>query len=299
MFDLSPSKLNRLRSLCLWIGVGGVWLVTAVTLAWQWDYYSLPVHQRPHHAEHFLLRPSGFWGLLLGITATSFFVLNLGYILRKQFIHIESWGSLRFWMDLHVLTGLAGAGLIVLHFSLILQSLLGVLAVVALTITVVTGIIGRYIYIRVPHSLQGQILLYQQVREQLRDYQDQLEQAGLNAQCLDLPHTSDYDRHKRGILSDLITLITGQLQSRRQYYRIHKSITSLALSRTDESRILSLVRVFCRYQQWFLKYDSLRRLLASWRFFHLWWAVVMFCTVIAHVILALRYGDLSALGAAP
>ncbi|MCU0914585.1 MAG: hypothetical protein MUC88_08490 [Planctomycetes bacterium] len=41
---------------------------------------------------------------------------------------------------------------------------------------------------------------------------------------------------------------------------------------------------------------ELRNLLAAWRFFHRWLAIVMLAVVACHVGLALRFGDLWIMG---
>ena len=133
-------------------------VATVVVLAWHWDYYGSTRLQRPFHDDHSTLRPSGSVGLSLGIIAMVLFVLNLGYIVRKQLLTVPRLGSLRSWMDAHVLTGLIGAGLIALHSAMAPASALGTLAVVAMTVTVGTGIIGRTIYIQIPRSLEGREL---------------------------------------------------------------------------------------------------------------------------------------------
>jgi hypothetical protein len=287
-----------LRIPFIWI-VGAIALIVIiVVLAWHWDYYGLARLQRPFHDDHNMLRPSGSVGLSLGIIATVLFVLNLGYLVRKQLVTVSRLGSLRSWMDAHVLTGLMGAGLIALHSAMAPASALGTLAVVAMTVTVATGIIGRTIYIQIPRSLEGRELELEQVQDQLNVYRSQLEQTGVQADCLHLrqrPHTSEQEK---GLINCFWVMIMGDRQRRQDYRRLRRHVLRSAKLRPLAKDILPLAKAFCTHWQWLTRYHELCGLIASWRFFHRWLAVVMFCAIICHIMLALWFGDVIVLGGA-
>ena len=295
MSSLVPTHRKRhalLRVLLIWtigtIALAGVVLV----LTWHWDYYGLTRLQRPFHEDHDLLRPSGLVGLSLGIGATALFILNLGYLVRKQLITVSGLGSLRSWMDAHVLTGLIGAGLIALHSAMAPSNALGILAIVAMAITVATGIVGRTIYIQVPRSLEGRELELRQVKEQLDAYRCQLEQIGLQADWLHLPEPPQACNHPQGLVGCLLAMVMGDRQRRQDYRRLRQRVYACAELRPMSRRILPLAKAFCINWQWLIRYSELRGLIASWRFFHRWLAVVMFCVVSCHIILAFWFGDL-------
>ncbi len=286
------------RTLLLWLA--GMTTLTGILLClgWHWGYYSLVPSQRPLHPSHFMLRPSGLVGLSMGITAASLFVLNLGYLVRKQLIVVSWLGSLRTWMDMHVLTGLIGVGLVSLHSALSPVSALGSLASVALVSTILTGIVGRTIYIRVPRSLEGRELEFQQVQSRLDACRRQLEQVGVQADWLRLSGLPQEEVLHKGLVQSFVSMLVGDRQRRREYRRIKHQILEAPELQTIARQILPLAREFCIHWQWLKRYYELRGLIASWRFFHLWMAVVMLCVVIAHVVLAVRFGNLSLWGGA-
>ncbi len=278
-------------SLSLTVGLLAVGLTTAVAV-WGQEYYRLAPADRPLHPDHGILRPSGQAGLTFGIIATTLFVLNLGYLVRKRLIHLRRLGSLRTWMSFHAVTGIVGGALIFLHAAFAPSSALGVLALVALAITVVSGVIGRYIYAKVPRSLEGRELEFEQVRAQLQAYRRQLEDAGVHAEWLRPQALPEGYDHPRSILGRLLAVWGGDHRSRRDYRRLRRIILVSPELRASAGHILPLARAFCRHQHWVTRYQEARNLLASWRFLHRWLAIVMLAVVTFHIGLALRFGDL-------
>jgi hypothetical protein len=287
-----------LRVFFIWTVAITVLVATVAVLAWHWDYYGLARPQRPLHDDHSTLRPSGTVGLSSGIIGMVLFVLNLGYLVRRQLVTVPGLGSLRSWMDAHVLTGLTGACLIALHSAMAPASALGTLAVVAMTVTVATGIIGRTIYMQIPRSLEGRELELGQVQDQLNVYRTQLEQSEVRVDWLHpgpRPHTVE---REKGLIDCFRAMIMGDRQRRQDYQRLRQRVLGSAQLRPLAKDILPLAKAFCIHWQWLTRYRQLCRLIASWRFFHRWLAVAMFCAVLGHIVVALWFGDVLAFGAA-
>jgi hypothetical protein len=267
-----------------------------ILLHWGWDYYLLPRAQRPTHVYHNLLRASGRSGLIFGIAATILFVLNLAYLVRKKYVQVRWMGTLRTWMDCHTVTGLVGGALIFFHAAFAPYSPLGILALAALVITVLTGIVGRYIYSKVPRSLEGRELELEQVRDRLGAFRSQLEDIGVSTDWLPTQICLEDYSHPKSLLGRFIAIIQGDRQSRRDYRSLRRAVRASAMLRPLSGRILPLAQAFFRHRHWLARYYELRNLLASWRFLHRWLAVVMLAVAAIHIGLAMRYGDLWILG---
>src|SRR5438552_1189777 len=131
-------------------------------------YYLLPQTARPFAPQYDFLRSSGYAGLTFGAVGTVLIILNLSYLIRKEFARGHWMGNLRSWISLHIATGFVAYFLILLHADFLLRSALGSLALVGFTIVIVTGIIGRYIYAHTPRSLEGAELEIDEVRTRLK-----------------------------------------------------------------------------------------------------------------------------------
>jgi hypothetical protein len=75
------------------------------------------------------------------------------YSLRKR-TRSASWGKMSSWLQFHIFTGLVGPYMVLLHTSWKFNGLAGVVTLFTLII-VVSGFIGRYIYTRIPRTLDG------------------------------------------------------------------------------------------------------------------------------------------------
>ncbi len=75
------------------------------------------------------------------------------YSLRKR-TRSASWGRMSSWLQFHIFTGLVGPYMVLLHTSWKFNGLAG--ATTLLTVIIVfSGIIGRYIFTRIPRTLDG------------------------------------------------------------------------------------------------------------------------------------------------
>jgi len=75
------------------------------------------------------------------------------YSLRKR-TRSASWGRMSSWLQFHIFTGLVGPYMVLLHTSWKFNGLAGVTTLFTVII-VISGFIGRYIYTRIPRTLDG------------------------------------------------------------------------------------------------------------------------------------------------
>ena len=300
--SLSTSTLQKrllwFRAIVLWTAGSLAFIGFLVLLVQHWDYYGADRLDRPFHENHASLRSSGKMGLPIGVWAAALFVLNLGYLIRKRLIHIKIFGPLRMWMDMHVLTGLIGGGLVVFHSTMAPSSTLGTLAFLAMTITVLTGIVGRTIYVRVPRSVEGRELELEQVQEKLDACRQMLESSGVKAEWME-EGRPQAQIHRTGLLGCFAAMMVGDVQRRRDYRRLKGQILNSPDLKPVARKVLPLARDYCTHWQWLHRYRELHNLISSWRFFHRWLAVLMLCVVVCHIVVAIRFGNLSIFGVGP
>lgn len=77
------------------------------------------------------------------------------YSLRKRSrTRVARWGRMSDWLQFHIFTGIVGPFMVLLHSSWKFNGLAG--ATMLLTVVIViSGFIGRYIYTRIPRTLDG------------------------------------------------------------------------------------------------------------------------------------------------
>jgi hypothetical protein len=103
----------------------------------------------------------GYW---LGVAGGVAMLLLFLYPLRKHWRLAARWGRTRIWFAIHMLLGIAGPLLIVLHSTLHFGSLNATIAFASMTLVAISGIVGRYLYSRIHHGLYGQRASLAEVR---------------------------------------------------------------------------------------------------------------------------------------
>lgn len=75
------------------------------------------------------------------------------YSLRKRSRSVK-WGRMSTWLQFHIFTGLVGPYMVLLHTSWKFSGLAGVTTLFT-GIIVISGFIGRYIFTRIPRTMDG------------------------------------------------------------------------------------------------------------------------------------------------
>ena len=97
---------------------------------------------------------SELFGHSLGVIGFIFMLMTETlYSLRKRSRSVR-WGRMSTWLQLHIFTGLVGPFMVLLHTSWKFNGLAGVITLLTVII-VVSGFIGRYIFTRIPRTLDG------------------------------------------------------------------------------------------------------------------------------------------------
>src|SRR5512135_1575060 len=75
------------------------------------------------------------------------------YSLRKRSRSVK-WGKMSTWLQMHIFMGLVGPYIVLLHTSWKFNGIAGVTTLFTVVI-VVSGFIGRYIFTRIPRTMEG------------------------------------------------------------------------------------------------------------------------------------------------
>jgi hypothetical protein len=128
-------------------------LLLALTAVGAPYYFASPA-DRVRSPWHPWLRPSGYVGQSAGILALLIFIFLWLYPLRKKYRWLAWTGSMSRWMDAHVLVALALPLIAAIHASWRFDGLIG-LGYLSMIVVCVSGIVGRYLYVRIPRSQSG------------------------------------------------------------------------------------------------------------------------------------------------
>lgn len=130
-----------------------LYLMLALLIVGAWQYSRL---------GHFTSKDDiGYW---LGVAGGTMMLALFVYPLRKRWRVMQGWGPIKYWFATHMVFGIGGPFLILVHSTFQLGSLNATIATVAMLIVAGSGIVGRFLYRHIHHGLLGK-------RESLRELQ--------------------------------------------------------------------------------------------------------------------------------
>ena len=156
------------------------------------SYYSLPIEERFFHPMYEMLKPSGYLGHGFGIIGTLLILIGLfSYMARKHLRIFWGWGLLKYWLEFHIFLCTLGTLLVLFHTTFKFGGIISV-GFWSLMIVWFSGLIGRFIYIRIPRTIEGRVLSMQEVQEKIEsleaDHEDKKLLKKLKRQVKGLEH---------------------------------------------------------------------------------------------------------------
>lgn len=104
----------------------------------------------------------GYW---LGVAGGVMMVLLFSYPLRKRFRFAQSWGKAKWWFLVHMLLGVGGPILILVHSTFEVRSMNAAAAFYSMIIVALSGVVGRFIYGRINRGLHGEQVGLQELKQ--------------------------------------------------------------------------------------------------------------------------------------
>ncbi len=99
--------------------------------------------------------PGSDFGYYLGLVGGVLLLLLLLYPLRKHAGFMKSWGASKHWFRAHMLIGISGPTLILLHSQFYIGSLNAGVALISMLVVAGSGIVGRFFYTKIHNGLYG------------------------------------------------------------------------------------------------------------------------------------------------
>ena len=255
-----------------------------------WDYYRTPVAVRGYTKQHAFLRPSGPGGNLLGVVGTFFMVLTLLYVVRKKFRFLAKVGSMKGWLEFHIFCGLFGPILITFHTAMKFNGIISV-AYWSMVLVVLSGFVGRYLFVRIPKTIRGHELSRAEIEERAREMKHHLAEASFPAQLL--LRIEQVEREivpAEGAPHGFLALMAGDLRARKKMAALRGEIKAAGLGRALVHDALDTVHERAALLRRIAQLQQTRRLFEMWHVFHRPLVWIMFTIFGVHLAVALFFG---------
>ncbi len=252
-------------------------------------YYLLSWQERLRSDLHEVLKPSGLVGQSAGLLAFALFLFLWLYPLRKRLSSMAFLGTVPRWLDAHIVAGvlmpLAGA----VHAGFRFTGIIG-LGYFAMLVVAGSGVIGRYLYLRIPRARSGAELSREEVAARRRGLVGEIvEASGVPAERVRvLLRPPDPGTGRRSVLGTLWGWLLADRERRRVVRALTRELDSV--SPAQLRTIVRLARQEIALSQQVRLLDATARVFRLWHAFHLPFAVTAFLAVTIHVVVAIAFG---------
>ncbi|MCF8238385.1 MAG: hypothetical protein K9I85_09545 [Saprospiraceae bacterium] len=254
------------------------------------QYYSTTLEERFYHPYHDWFKPSGAFGHGLGIFGTLLILIGVfGYIARKRYQFLSRFGRLKYWLEFHIFLCTLGPIMILFHTAFKFGGIVSI-SFWSMVAVVASGVIGRFIYIQIPRTIEGRELSLEEIRGLQVDLSGTLrEKYNVSEGQVDqLMQTIQSQPIDSG--NPLVRYWKTHQEDRRRLSRAKTIMKASGLDRTAMKTVTKIIRSEMVMNHRIERLQTMVMLFKYWHVAHLPFALIMLIILVIHVIVTLLFG---------
>lgn len=258
-----------------------------------YNYYNTPLDQRFFSPDHQNLRSSGSLGHGFGIIGSIFMIAGvLIYMLRKRVKAFMRIGFLKHWLEFHIFLCTLGPILVLFHTAFKFGGIVSV-SFWSMVIVFLSGIVGRFIYVRIPHTIEGQEMSMQQIHtlnekltvDLMTDYNLDNEIVGSMIEMSQIENKS-----KSSFVDLLFSIIPNYFEKRGKINIISNKLKSHNIDRANRLKIIKIIKEKISISNKIHYLRLMQSLFKYWHIAHLPFALIMLIIMFIHIIVTVTMG---------
>jgi hypothetical protein len=255
------------------------------------SYYNVSVEERFFHPDHLKLKPSGVLGHGLGIFGSLFMIIGVSvYMARKRFRIFTRMGVLKHWLEFHIFLCTLGPILVLFHTAFKFGGIVAI-SFWSMVAVFLSGIIGRFIYLQIPRTIEGRELSLNEVRDMKSDIGALIKNSidlddgsydiivDSTRKKIDTYHTNFFVRYIRSYRTDMKNL-----------RNVKAVLKENNISKMQQKEVLDLVKSDISLNRRIERLQTMQNLFKYWHVLHLPFALVMLIIMIIHVAVTIVFG---------
>jgi hypothetical protein len=262
--------------------IGGLAVALLVGLN-GWEYYRAPIAERSFIAANRWLRPSAPVGHALGIGGFLMMLVPVAYSIRKKVRRFRDLGRIQTWLEVHIFSGIVGPALVTFHTSFKFNGVVSV-AYWSMVTVVLSGFVGRYLYVRIPKTIRGVELTQAELDARARELSQRIADEALPPSTLAAIEAFEH-RIQPPPSPSYISLFAGERRMQRELRALRADARSQL---HDDALAFIAERATLRRRMAYLKKTKV--LFDAWHVFHMPLVYVMFVIVVVHVAVTIYMG---------
>jgi hypothetical protein len=255
------------------------------------SYYRTSLEERVYSTEHSSLKPSGVVGHGLGIAGSLLMITGmLSYMARKRFRSMSRMGLLKHWLEVHIFMCTLGPILVLFHTAFKFGGLVAV-SFWSMVAVFLSGIIGRFIYIQIPRSIEGRMLSLNEVRDMKNDVAGIIKTSyNLDEESNNLINESVKKKVEIYHGNAIMRYFSRYASDLNSIKSVRKVLKSNNLPKADRKKLIGLVKDDINLNRKIERLDLMQSLFKYWHVAHLPFALVMLIVMVIHVAVTIVFG---------
>ena len=253
-----------------------------------WTYYATPAAVRGYTAGHQLLRPAGRVGHLFGVIGFVMMLVPVAYAVRKKAKRLREVGSMKTWLEVHVFCGIVGPVFVTFHTSFKFGGLISV-AYWSMVAVVLSGFVGRHLFMQVPRSLRGLELSRADVDRRAAELAQWLSDAAVPEPLLQAVSAFEARAVPAGPAS-YASLFSGERRLRTEARALRVAVEAMGDAPAVHDDVIAIATERALLRRRMASLQTTKRLFELWHVFHMPLVYIMFAIVAAHVAITLYMG---------
>ncbi|MDX1476294.1 MAG: hypothetical protein R3301_01265 [Saprospiraceae bacterium] len=252
-------------------------------------YYRTELTERFYHEGHDLWKPSGTIGHGLGILGTLMMLAGVSsYMIRKRVKRFRRVGVLKHWLEFHIFLCTLGPFLVLFHTAFKFGGIVAI-SFWSMVAVVLSGVIGRFIYIQIPRTIEGRALTLDEVQAMRTDVEEELSSSDRSTELMQIL------QEEASAATDIegnVVMRTWRrfLINRRVLRNVRQTLSARDLKREDRKHLLKLVKRDLKLNGRIARLETMKKLFGYWHVAHLPFALIMLIIMVVHVAVTLAFG---------
>jgi len=268
-------------------------IVTILLAINGYEYYSTPLEERFFNDQHIFLKPSGSWGHGFGIVGTLMMIIGVSiYMLRKRIRLFFNLGYLKHWLELHIFLCTVGPVLVLYHTAFKFGGIVSI-SFWSMVLVVLSGVVGRFIYVQIPRTIQGQELSINAAND-LRENLANKVNAMVEFESKTLykfNKLTSLERYKEiTFIKALSYMMIDPFLRWKILYKINKGLRRINLTKNEKRDIITSAKNEIVLTRRIGTLRTFHKLFRYWHIAHLPFAIAMFVIMVIHVVVTLAFG---------
>jgi hypothetical protein len=255
------------------------------------SYYNTGVEERFFHPDHIKLKPSGVLGHGLGIFGSLLMIIGVSfYMARKRFRIFTRLGILKHWLEFHIFLCTLGPILVLFHTTFKFGGLVAI-SFWSMVAVFLSGIIGRFIYLQIPRTIEGRELSLNEVREMKGDIGATIKSSmDLDDESYDIIVDSTRKKIELYHSNFFVRYVRKYRDDMKNLRNVKAVLKGNSISKEHQRQVLALVKNDISINRKIERLQTMQNLFKYWHVAHLPFALVMLIIMIIHVAVTIIFG---------